>query len=248
MDDVMLAVRNLHVEVGGVEILHGIDLDVKYGETSVLFGPNGSGKSTLLMALMGFPKYRVTQGNIIFKGADITGLSVDERARMGVGISFQRPPVVRGVKTRDMVSACLRRDAVGSEVRDMANSAGMLEFLDRDVNHGFSGGEIKRSELLQLLAQNPELVLLDEPESGVDLVNIAVIGELINTLLQKDVRIRERSHSGLIITHTGHILDYVSARTGYVMIDGRLSCGGDPHEILTTIKQCGYEECSRCVK
>jgi Fe-S cluster assembly ATP-binding protein len=248
MDDVMLAVRNLHVEVGGVEILHGIDLDVKYGETSVLFGPNGSGKSTLLMALMGFPKYRVTRGNIIFKGSDITGLSVDERARMGVGISFQRPPVVRGVKTRDMVAACLRRDAVGSEVRDMANAAGMLDFLDRDVNHGFSGGEIKRSELLQLLAQNPEFILLDEPESGVDLVNIALIGDLINSLLQKDVRIRERSHSGLIITHTGHILDYVSARTGYVMIDGRLSCGGDPHEILTTIKQCGYEECSRCVK
>jgi Fe-S cluster assembly ATP-binding protein len=248
MDDVMLAVRNLHVEVGGVEILHGIDLEVKYGETSVLFGPNGSGKSTLLMALMGFPKYRVTQGNIVFKGSDITGLSVDERARMGIGISFQRPPVVRGVKTRDMVAACLRRDAVGSEVRDMANAAGMLDFLDRDVNHGFSGGEIKRSELLQLLAQNPEFILLDEPESGVDLVNIALIGDLINSLLQKDVRIRERSHSGLIITHTGHILDYVSARTGYVMIDGRLSCGGDPHEILTTIKQCGYEECSRCVK
>jgi Fe-S cluster assembly ATP-binding protein len=248
MDDVMLAVRDLHVEVGGVEILHGIDLDVKYGETSVLFGPNGSGKSTLLMALMGFPKYRVTRGSIVFKGSDITGLSVDERARMGIGISFQRPPVVRGVKTRDMVAACLRRDAVGSEVRDMANAAGMLDFLDRDVNHGFSGGEIKRSELLQLLAQNPEFILLDEPESGVDLVNIALIGDLINSLLQKDVRIRERSHSGLIITHTGHILDYVSARTGYVMIDGRLSCGGDPHEILTTIKQCGYEECSRCVK
>lgn len=248
MDDVMLAVRNLHVEVGGVEILHGIDLDVKYGETSVLFGPNGSGKSTLLMALMGFPKYRVTQGNIIFKGTDITELPVDERARMGVGMSFQRPPVVRGVKTRDMVTACLRRDATGAEIRDMADSAGMVDFLDRDVNHGFSGGEIKRSELLQLIAQNPEFILLDEPESGVDLVNIALIGDLINNLLQKDVRIRERSHSGLIITHTGHILDYVSARTGYVMIDGRLSCGGDPHEILSTIKQCGYEECSRCVK
>ena len=248
MDDVMLGVKDLHVEVSGVEILHGIDLDVKYGETAVLFGPNGSGKSTLLMALMGFPKFRVTRGAIVFKGRDVTALSVDERARMGIGLSFQRPPVVRGVKTRDMVNACLRRDAVGTEVNDMARAAGMLEFLDRDVNHGFSGGEIKRSELLQLLAQNPEFVLLDEPESGVDLVNIAVIGELINSLLQKDVRIRERSHSGLTITHTGHILDYVSARTGYVMIDGRLSCGGDPHEILSTIKQCGYEECSRCVK
>jgi len=248
MDEVMLSVRDLHVDVGGVEILHGIDLDIHYGETAALFGPNGSGKSTLLMTLMGFPKYKVTRGNVLFKGQDITALTLDERARLGMGISFQRPPVVRGVKTRDIVAACLRRDAAEGEIRDMAAAADMEEFLDRDVNHGFSGGEIKRSELLQLLAQNPEFVLLDEPESGVDLVNISLIGELINRLLQKDVRIRERNHSGLIITHTGHILDYVSARTGYVMIDGRLSCGGDPHEILTTIKQCGYEECSRCVK
>ncbi|MCK5212325.1 MAG: ABC transporter ATP-binding protein [Dehalococcoidia bacterium] len=248
MDDVMLSVSNLHVEVSGVEILHGIDLTIRYGETAALFGPNGSGKSTLLMTLMGFPKHIVTGGNIVFKGQDVTGMTVDERARIGLGISFQRPPVVRGVKTRDMVTACLRRDVSDGELREMAGAAGMEEFLDRDVNYGFSGGEIKRSELLQLLAQNPEFVLLDEPESGVDLVNIAVIGDLINRLLQKDVRIRERSHSGLIITHTGHILDYVSARTGYVMIDGRLSCGGDPHEILSTIKQCGYEECSRCVK
>ncbi|MBN1857296.1 MAG: ABC transporter ATP-binding protein [Dehalococcoidia bacterium] len=248
MDDVMLSVEGLRVEVGGVEILHGIDLTIRYGETAALFGPNGSGKSTLLMTLMGFPKHVVVGGSIIFKGQDVTGMSVDERARLGMGISFQRPPVVRGVKTRDMVGACLRREASEGELRDMAAAAGMEEFLDRDVNYGFSGGEIKRSELLQLLAQNPDFVLLDEPESGVDLVNIAVIGDLINRLLQKDVRIRERSHSGLIITHTGHVLDYVSARTGYVMIDGRLSCGGDPHEILSTIKQHGYEECAQCVK
>ena len=249
MDDVILSVRDLHVEVSGVEILHGIDLDVRYGETAALFGPNGSGKSTLLMTLMGFPKYVVTRGSIVFKGQDVTGLPLDGRARMGMGMSFQRPPVVRGVKTRDMVAACMRRgESSEGEIRDMASAADMVEFLDRDVNYGFSGGEIKRSELLQLLAQNPDFVLLDEPESGVDLVNISLIGELINRLLQKDVRIRERSHSGLVITHTGHILDYVNARAGYVMIDGRLSCGGDPHEILMTIKQCGYEECYRCVK
>ncbi|MBN1152784.1 MAG: ABC transporter ATP-binding protein [Dehalococcoidia bacterium] len=248
MDEVMLSVKDLYVEVGGVEILHGIDLDIHGGETAALFGPNGSGKSTLLMTLMGFPKYVVTRGTIVFKGQDITGLSLDERARMGMGMSFQRPPVVRGVKTRDMVAACLRREATEGEIRDLASAAGMSDFLERDVNYGFSGGEIKRSELLQLIAQDPDFVLLDEPESGVDLVNIAVIGELINRLLQKDVRIRDRSHSGLVITHTGHILDFVSARTGYVMINGRLSCGGDPHEILMTIKQYGYEECSRCVK
>ncbi|MCK9356111.1 MAG: ABC transporter ATP-binding protein [Dehalococcoidia bacterium] len=248
MDDVMLSVQDLHVAVGGVEILHGVDLSIHYGETTVLFGPNGSGKSTLLMTLMGFPNYHVTSGAIAFKGRDITGLEVDERARLGFGLSFQRPPVVRGVKTRDMVAACLRREASDGEVRELAAAAALDDFLDRDVNYGFSGGEIKRSELLQLLAQNPEFVMLDEPESGVDLVNIALIGDLINRLLQKDVKIRDRSHSGLIITHTGHILDYVTARAGYVMIDGRLSCGGDPHEILSTIKQHGYEECSRCAK
>lgn len=248
MDELMLSVRDLHVEVGGVEILHGIGLDIRYGESVALFGPNGSGKSTLLMTLMGFPNYHVTRGSIVFKGRDVTGTMLDERARLGMGMSFQRPPVVRGVKTRDMVAACLRRDAAEGEIRGMASAAGLVEFLDRDLNYGFSGGEIKRSELLQLLAQNPDFVLLDEPESGVDLVNISLIGDLINRLLQKDVRIRERSHSGLVITHTGHILDYVSVHTGYVMIDGRLSCGGDPQEILTTIKQCGYEECCRCVK
>ncbi len=246
MDDVMLSVQDLHVEVGGVEILHGIDLDIRCGETATLFGPNGSGKTTLLMTIMGFPKYVVTRGSVVFKGQDVTTLSVDERARMGMGMSFQRPPVVRGVKTYDMVAACLRRESSAEEIRDMAAAAGLEEFLDRDVNYGFSGGEMKRSELLQLIAQSPDFVLLDEPESGVDLVNVSVVGELINKLLQKDVRIRERSRSGLIITHTGQVLDHVNARIGFVMIDGKLTCKGDPHEILATIKQSGYEECCRC--
>ena len=100
---------------------------------------------------------------------------------------------------------------------------------------------------MQLMAQKPRLVLLDEPESGVDLVNIALIGQLINELLEKDCPIRERKCMGLIITHTGHILDYVNARTGYVLYDGRIGCEGDPHEILATIKERGYEECSRCI-
>jgi len=112
--------------------------------------------------------------------------------------------------------------------------------MDREINYGFSGGEIKRSELMQLMAQKPELTLLDEPESGVDLVNIALIGELINDLLEKDCPIRFRKCLGLIITHTGHILDYV-------MCDGRIGCEGDPREILKTIKEKGYEECIRCL-
>jgi len=246
--DNMLEIKQLGVVVGDKEILHSINLTIKAGETHVLFGPNGSGKTTLLMAIMGSPKYQVTKGSIILKGKDIEGLPMDERARLGIGISLQRPPVVRGVKTRDMVAACIRGEVSEESIDRMAVKANLTELMDREINYGFSGGEIKRSELVQLLAQNPDLALLDEPESGVDLVNIALIGELINELLQKEHPIRDRSHAGLIITHTGHILDYVNARTGYVLLDGRIVCEGDPHEMLEIIKGKGYEECMKCAR
>jgi Fe-S cluster assembly ATP-binding protein len=242
----MLKIKDLSVAVEDKEIIHDINLTIQTGETHVLFGPNGAGKSTLLMAIMGFPKYKVTKGSISFKGKNITGLSVDERARLGIGMSFQRPPVVRGVKTRDMVSACLKGRGDGDEIAKLAERADLKEFLERDINYGFSGGEIKRSELMQLMAQRPELTLLDEPESGVDLVNIALIGELMNDLLEKNCPIAERHCMGLIITHTGHILDYVNARTGYVMCNGTIGCVGDPHEMLATIREKGYNECIKC--
>jgi len=244
--DVALGIEQLTVEVEGREILHGINLEMRLGETHVLFGPNGSGKTTLLMAIMGFPKYRVTKGRIVFKGQDITMLPLDERARLGIGMSFQRPPVVRGVKTRDMVAACLRGREQKESISQLAEKADLADFLDREINYGFSGGEIKRSELMQLLAQRPTLTLIDEPESGVDLVNIALIGELLNGLLEKECPIPERRCTGLIITHTGHIMDYVNARTGYVMCGGLIGCAGDPHEILATIREKGYQECIAC--
>jgi len=243
----MLEIKELHVAIEGKEILHDINLTIGIGETHVLFGPNGSGKTTLLMAIMGFPRYEVTRGKIIFKDKDITRAPLDERARLGIGMSFQRPPVVRGVKTRDMVSAALRDKDDKATIETLAERTNLTEFLDREINYGFSGGEIKRSELMQLMAQKPELTLLDEPESGVDLENIALIGELINELLEKDCPIRMRNCTGLIITHTGHILDFVNARTGYIMLDGMLGCTGDPHEILATVKEKGYQECARCL-
>jgi Fe-S cluster assembly ATP-binding protein len=244
----MLEIKQLNVAVEGKEILHDINLKIDTGETHALFGPNGSGKTTLLMAIMGFPRYQVTKGRILFKDKDITKLGVDERARLGIGISFQRPPVVRGVKTRDMVSAALRGKGDEKAIDKLAERADLSSFLDRDINYGFSGGEIKRAELMQLMAQKPELTLLDEPESGVDLVNIALIGELINELLEKDCPIRTRKCMGLIITHTGHILEYINVRTGYVMLEGSIVCQGDPHEILASVKEKGYEECARCVR
>ena len=243
----MLEVKNLAVAVGDKEILHDVNMTIQNGETHVLFGPNGSGKTTLLAALMGFPKYRVVRGSINFQGQDITNLSLDERARLGIGMSFQRPPVVRGVNTSDMVAACLGKGGDEKTVTDLARKTELEGFLDREINYGFSGGELKRSEMMQLLAQKPTLALLDEPESGVDLENIALIGELINDLLDKHCPILDRKCMGLIISHTGHILEYVNARTGYVMCDGRNTCHGDPHEILQAIKEHGYEQCVNCI-
>ena len=243
----MLEVEGLTVEVEGKEIIHDISLNVDVGETLVLFGPNGSGKTTLLMAMMGFPRYRVTKGRIVWGGQDITHLPVDERARLGMGILFQRPPVVRGVKTKEMVKACLGSKEDGYVIEQMAQRLNLVELMDREVNYGFSGGEVKRSELLQLMAQGPELVLLDEPDSGVDLVNISLVGEMINELLQKD-RMRTRTHSGLIITHTGHILDYVNTDRACVLLDGQIWCRGNPREILASIKSHGYEGCAVCQK
>ena len=243
----MLTVEGLHVETHGKEILHGVNLHIDAGETHALFGPNGSGKTTLLMAIMGFPRYQITRGRILFKDEDITHATLDERARLGIGMSFQRPPIVRGVKTRDMVRACLGGREDGEAIAMLAERLNMGELMDREINYGFSGGEIKRSELLQLLAQGPDMVLLDEPESGVDLVNIALIGQMINELLQKEQK-RHRTRAGLIITHTGHILDYVNSTKGYVLLNGSVTCERDAHECLDSIKKNGYEGCVRCLK
>ncbi|MDY6893059.1 MAG: ABC transporter ATP-binding protein [Chloroflexota bacterium] len=244
----MLEIHELSVEIDEREILHNINLTVGEGETHALFGPNGGGKTTLLMAIMGFPRYKITHGQIMFKGQDITYASLDERARLGMGMSFQRPPVVRGVKTRDMVTACIESQGGtnGDTIDKLAERLNMVDLMDREINYGFSGGEIKRSELLQLLAQGPELVLLDEPESGVDLVNMSLIGEMINELLQKDLK-RRRTRSCLIITHTGHILDYVRATKGYVLLDGMIQCERDALEVLDSIKENGYEGCVKCL-
>lgn len=243
----MLTVEGLSIAIDGNQILHDTNLHIGEGETHVLFGPNGSGKTTLLMAIMGFPRYRITGGRILFKGEDITHLSVDERARRGIGIAFQRPPAIRGVSMRDMALACMRAGENDASVEELAAGLELSGFLDRDVNHGFSGGELKRSELLQLLAQSPELVLLDEPDSGVDLESISLVGSTINQLLQKDL-VRTRHHAGLIITHTGHILDYVHADRALIMLDGTIVCSGNPRELLEHIRLVGYRECIECRK
>jgi len=241
----VLRLEHLTVEVQGKQILHDVNLHVATGDTHALFGPNGSGKTTLLMTIMGLPQYKVSSGKIIFKDQDITDLPTDERARMGIGMSFQRPPVIRGVKTKDLIMASARRNENQPDTSALSEKLHMTDLMDREVDLGFSGGEIKRSELMQLMAQAPDLVLLDEPESGVDLVNISLIGKMTNELLQKDLK-RTRTRSGLIITHTGHILDYVHAGRGYVLINGRVIADGESMEILSCIRKNGFEECGRC--
>jgi Fe-S cluster assembly ATP-binding protein len=240
----MLKIEDLWVSVAGKEILKGVNLQIPLGETHILFGKNGSGKSTLLMTIMGFQLYQVKQGKIYLYGRDITALPTYERARLGLGLAFQRPPSIRGVKTRDVLFAC----AGTKPYMPLVEQYNFTPFLDREVNYGFSGGELKRSELLQLLAQDPAMVLLDEPESGVDLENLALVGEIIGRLLQKDRRLGNREKSGLIITHTGFILDYINADSGYIMLNGKIPCQGNPREILQHLKQYGYEECTRCLR
>lgn len=254
----MLEISNLHVEVAGIKVLRGVNLTIQSGETFILFGPNGSGKTTLLMSIMGFGGYTVTEGTIRYKGKDITHAPMYERARLGIGMSFQRPPTIPGLPVRTLVSMCAGKDRP-VDVEDLARKVNFDRFLDRDINAGFSGGEIKRSELLQLMAQQPDLVLFDEPESGVDLENMTLIGKTVRELLsgkgaedcedsaaRSKKEILKRSRSGLIITHTGYILDYVNADRAQVMYEGELCCEARPRDILDHIREAGYQECLNC--
>ncbi|MEA1970144.1 MAG: ABC transporter ATP-binding protein [Thermodesulfobacteriota bacterium] len=249
----MLIIEDLQVKIGNKKVLKHVNLEIQPGETQILLGPNGSGKTSLLMTIMGYPQYKVTGGRILFKGEDITHMTIDERARLGIGMSYQRPPSIQGLKTRRMVQVCGDGHV---DVDMLADRMNFTEFLERDINVGFSGGEIKRSELLQLMAQDAELSLFDEPESGVDLENISLMGNAINSLLQRvngtqhdktAKRIaKERSKMGLIITHTGLILDYVTADKGVVLYNGVVAGRGNPVEIFKQIKKVGYMECARC--
>jgi Fe-S cluster assembly ATP-binding protein len=252
----MLQIEDLRVEVGGKTILKNINMEIPEGETHILFGPNGSGKTSLMMTLMGFSGYNVTHGKITFKGKDITCMPIYERARLGIGVSFQRPPTINGLKIRSIVEISAGSRPV--DVDELAKQLNFSDFLDRDVNHNFSGGEIKRSELLQLMAQQPDLVLLDEPGSGVDLESIVLVGDTINLLLRRGIKhpsekphkeiVSDGTKSALVITHTGNILDYITADKGQVLYDGVLCCSRNAREILKWIREYGYKECVRCTR
>ena len=232
----MLRVEDLTVEVHGKTVLKDVSLEVPEGEVHVLFGPNGSGKTTLIKTILGFSAYKVVSGRIFFKGRDITDLPTHERVRMGLGVAFQNPPQVRGVKLIDVLR---KLDVDGEDVSALLREINLPEeFLKRDLNVGFSGGEVKRTEILQVLAQKPDFVILDEPDSGVDVENMVLIGKALNGFLKQ--------RSGLIVTHMGYIMKYVDADVAHVVLHGTIVCSGHPTKILTQILKEGYRWCERC--
>jgi Fe-S cluster assembly ATP-binding protein len=233
----MLEVRNLSVQIARKTILKDINFNIEKDVPAVLFGPNGSGKSTLLKAIMGFEGYTVTEGDIVFKGTRINDLSIEERVKMGLGIMYQHPPQIRGVKLAQ-IAHFLSDDQ--KQIADLSVRLSLGDHLERDINMGFSGGEMKRSELFQILLQDPDLLLLDEPESGVDLENISIMGTVLNEFLKTPGK------SALMITHTGYILDYVKSKNGCVMIEGKLWCVGNPKEMFESIRKFGYDKCKEC--
>ncbi len=235
----MLKIENLKVKSGKKEILKGINLDIPKGKTYILFGPNGSGKTSLLMAVLGFPRYK-TQGKIIFKGKEVSKLSIDERAKLGIGILFQRPPTIKGLKLKELVERYAKVEK--KEAEKLIDDLSLKKIIGRDINSGLSGGEIKRAEIFQVLIQNPDFLLLDEPESGVDVENIKIIGKVLVNFL------KSKRKSALIITHNGAILKYIKADKGFVMIDGKITCSGDAKLILKTIQKVGYKKCVICHK
>ena len=238
LTDNILEIQDLTVQVEGKKILNDINLEIPDGEVHVLFGPNGSGKSSLLMTVLGIPSYKVVSGSILFKGKNVTHMPINERVKLGISVAFQNPPAIRGVKLGGILEhLTTNKKEVGTLMEKVKFPQ---EFLDRDVNLGFSGGEVKKSEILQVLAQDSNFVMLDEPDSGVDVENLQIVGNLINDMLLKK--------SALLITHQGHILRYVNADKAHVLINTTIACSGEPVNILTQILNEGYGWCMKCPK
>jgi Fe-S cluster assembly ATP-binding protein len=240
-----LEIKNLHVSAGDKQILKGLDLVVSKGEIHALMGPNGSGKSTLANAIMGRPDLEVTEGKIFFKGEDITEAEPDERARMGLFMAFQYPVAVPGVTVTKYLRTVLNahREQRGEgpiplkEFRKVVEEAMELtrvprEFSSRYLNDGFSGGEKKRMEILQLALQKPEMAILDETDSGLDIDALRTVAEGVNRVAGPDMGV-------LIITHYQRILHLIEPTQVHVMWDGRIVKEGGP-ELVGELEEKGY--------
>ena len=231
----MLELRDISVSAGDKAILHDVSLTVNAGEAHVLLGPNGSGKSSILSAIMGLPPFKVTKGDILYRGENINDRSIDERARAGLGLAFQRPPTLEGVSVAEFAAALDSNDALAAE----SGALNMGHFMGRDLVVGFSGGEIKRWEVLKLFLQAPDFLLFDEPESGVDLEHIAAVGAAVNRLVSQPARDGSK-RAALLITHTGLILEHVRADKGHIISEGRIIHSGAPKALFQHIQKAGY--------
>jgi len=243
---VVLSIQNLHVKVSDREVLRGINLDVPAGEVHAIMGPNGSGKSSLSHVLAGKPGYEVTAGSVSYQGRDLLALPAEERAREGVFLGFQYPVEIPGVNNTYLLRAALnaaRRHRGQSEVdaydflelvRAKARMMKMDEsFLTRGVNEGFSGGEKKRNEILQMLVLEPKLAILDESDSGLDIDALKVVADGINSL-------RSPERSLLLVTHYQRLLDHVRPDRVHVLAQGRILKSGGP-ELARELEQRGYD-------
>jgi Fe-S cluster assembly ATP-binding protein len=238
-----LEIRNLHVQIEtGEEILHGVDLRVEKGETHALMGPNGSGKSTLANTIMGNPSYEITQGSIVLNGDDLTEADPDERARAGIFMAFQYPATIPGVSVANFLRMAVnagRDEAI--KVKEfgqlLRQNMEMLRidpaFTKRYLNEGFSGGEKKRAEILQLAMLKPEIAVLDETDSGLDVDALRIVSEGVNSLRGPEL-------GALIITHYTRILSYIRPDFVHIMLDGRIVREGGP-ELADQLEAEGYE-------
>jgi len=241
----ILQVKNLGVKIENKIILNNITFSLKGSESHILFGPNGSGKTTLVGALMGLPSYEVFSGKIFLMKKDVTSKSVEERANLGIALGFQNPPEITGIKLADMLKLCAGKNPkedFSKEERELVEAFRLGDFLNRDINVGFSGGEKKRAEILQLIFLKPKLLLLDEPDSGVDVESLRLIANEIQRYVEKS------GSTALIITHKGDVMEHVKAKYGCVLLNGALHCFTNPIRIYEEIKKVGYEECVACRK
>lgn len=232
----MLKIENLKVSAGERRILKGINLTVGEGETHILMGPNACGKTTLVMTVMGFPFYKVEEGRIIFNGEDITSEGIFERAIKGIALAFQNPPEVRGVKLGTLLTLISRKFGYEGRIEEFLNRLKLTpEFIRRDINLGFSGGEKKRTELIQAFIMKPKLMMLDEPDSGVDIDSLKLIGNEIRRAQE------ELGCSLLVITHHRHIVRYLKPDFCHIMLGGEIVSSGKPEEIIPFIEKFGYK-------
>lgn len=242
MTQPLLQIEDLHVEVEGKHILRGVNLAVNAGEVHALMGRNGSGKSTLSYTLMGHPRYHVTRGRVIYRGKNLLEMPVDERARSGMYLAFQYPVAIPGVSVSNFLRAAVKarrgQDVPVKEFRKelkekMAKLGVTDSFLSRYINEGFSGGEKKRLEILQMALLKPDFALLDETDSGLDIDALKVVAEGINSLSTKE-------NAVLLITHYQRILDYVTPQFVHVMNDGQIIRSGGS-ELAKELEAKGYE-------